>query len=163
MVPTSIVSSTVSKTLFPTLPFCGYVSPPVVAWYESALSLSFMLGRGEFVDADRGYMIWPPSLLAIYDVQNGGLIDLRSVAPKDFGRKDAPDAPLGKGTLPVQKATAEYIGKLAKFFELSDQLLKAVCEGKESGTLRSDYNTALYAVNDQALHGYVKYFVDEPT
>jgi hypothetical protein len=150
------VAAAARNTLCPTLPFCNYLSPPLVSNYGAGASLSFLIGRGEVLHPDVGYQIWPPCLLAIFDAQTGFFQELRAIKPAEFGCRDDPDAPLGAGTLPAQQQQPAYIDKQIRLFEACDRLLNTMVGQEPTDEIKKNYWDALTALIDPPLRAYAE-------
>lgn len=159
MTPTATITATAKNHLLPTLPFCNYISAPIISWYGKGFCLSFLLGRGEIVDRETGYQVWAPSLLAVYDAKTGGFVEIRAVKPTDFGRGDDRDAPIGAGVSTPQKNQVGYLEKQIKLFEASDALLAALSAKTPIEEAQKNYRQNLAAIVEAPLWPYVEKLV----
>ncbi len=160
--PTATITANAKGNLLPTLPFCNYISPPIISWYGKGFCLSFLLGRGEVVDREAGYQVWAPSLLAVYDVKTGSFIEIRAIKPTDFGRGDDRDAPIGAGVSPPQKNQVAYLEKQVKLFESSDAWLAALSAKAPADEIQKNYKQNLAAIVEAPLWPYVERLVIKP-
>jgi hypothetical protein len=131
-VPSAILFAAAKNNLVASLPGCSYMSPPIVSHYNQQACLSFLVGQGEFLDPDRGYQIWPPKLLAIYNAIHGSFMELRGIKPSDFGLRDDPVVPLGNGIMPAMKLDIAYLQKQIQIFEAIDRLIPLVAKGEKA-------------------------------
>jgi hypothetical protein len=159
MTPTATITASAKNHLLPTLPFCNYISAPIISCYGKGLSLSFLLGRGEIVDRDTGYQVWAPSLLAVYNAKTGGFAEIRAIKPTDFGYEDDRDAPLGAGVPPPQKNQVGYLDKQIKLFDASDALLAALSAKNPAEEIFKRYRQHLKAITEAPLWPYAEKLV----
>jgi hypothetical protein len=160
--PSATITAAAKNNLLPTLPFCNYISPPVVSWYGKGFCLSFLLGRGEVVNRELGYQVWAPSLLAVYDAKTSGFVEIRAVKPTDFGRSDDRDAPIGAGISPPHKHQAAYLEKQIKLFEATDAWLAALQAKSPVPEVQKLYKERLVDITEPPLWPYVERLLLKP-
>ncbi|MGH8219317.1 MAG: hypothetical protein ACREUT_12265 [Steroidobacteraceae bacterium] len=78
-----------------------------------------------------GVKMAPPHYLVTLDPSTGRVRELRAVVPAEFGRRDAPDAPLGLFNLPAGMTPAQYLEQRGTLFVLYDRLLPAFAHPHE--------------------------------
>ncbi len=154
MASSAVITASARNHLSPTLPFCNYLSPPMVTKYNKKLCVLFLIGRGEVINPELGYQLWPPSLLAAFDAKSGSFLEIRSVRPADFSRKEDETAPMGLGMSLSQKNEPVYLGKLMKLFDACDQFLDAIASESPSINAASSFQTALKNVVEPTLWNY---------
>lgn len=120
----SVISATARNHICPSLSFSCYISQPILSIENSGLMAVFLIGRGEALNPDDGYWIFPPHLLAFFNIYNGDFEELRAISPKDFGLKDEIDKPLCAGVFPSDKETdAKYLSNQIKLHQSFDKLI----------------------------------------
>ncbi len=122
-VPVAVIAANARDTVCPNLPFPSYISPPIPDLKGSTKRVCFLIGRGEVLDSDSGYWIWPPRLLAAFRCDNGRLAELRAVTPGEFGQDADPESPLAQGLSPLEKADPAYLEKQLRLFEVCEDVL----------------------------------------
>ncbi|MCG8047472.1 MAG: hypothetical protein N0E48_17900, partial [Candidatus Thiodiazotropha endolucinida] len=60
---TSVITASARNLISPSLQFANYMSLPIPVIGNDRLLFAFLVGRGEAVNPELGYQIWPPSLL----------------------------------------------------------------------------------------------------
>ena len=160
MTSSAVIAASARNHLSPTLPFCNYLSPPMVAKYNKKLCLLFLVGRGEIVDPELGYQIWPPSLLAAFEAKSGSFLEIRSVKPAYFGRKEDENVLMGLGVSPSQRNEPTYLGELIKLFDSCDQFLDAIANESPLIDAVSNFRTALKNLIEPTLWNYCEVLLD---
>ncbi|MEW8507104.1 MAG: hypothetical protein AB2598_10380 [Candidatus Thiodiazotropha sp.] len=123
---TSVVTASARNLICPSLQFASYMSLPIPAVGDNRLFCAYLVGKGEAVNPELGYQIWPPSLLALFDSGNGQFHELRAVSPAYFSLDHAVDQPLGKGLSPPEKSVTDYLQNELHLFQCCDNVITAV-------------------------------------
>jgi hypothetical protein len=123
---TSIVTASARNLISPSLQFANYMSLPIPVIGDNKLLIAFLVGRGEAVDPQQGYQIWPPSLLALFDSGNGQFYELRAVNPGYFSVDQPADQAMGKGVSPAEKTSVEYLQNELNLFQSCDNVISAI-------------------------------------
>jgi hypothetical protein len=123
---TSVVTASARRLISPSLSFANYMSLPIPVIGNNKLLLAFLVGRGEAVNQELLYQIWPPSLLALFDITNGQFHELRAVTPAYFSVEQPADQPMGKGLSPAEKNTTEYLQDELNLFQCCDNVITAL-------------------------------------
>ncbi|MES9941152.1 MAG: hypothetical protein ABW104_11400 [Candidatus Thiodiazotropha sp. 6PLUC2] len=123
---TSVTTASARNLISPSLQFTSYMSLPMPVIGNNRLFLAFLVGRGEALNPELGYQIWPPSLLALFETERGQLHELRTITPNYFSIDHPPDHPMGKGVSPPEKSTTEYLQNELHLFQSCDTLLIAI-------------------------------------
>ena len=123
---TSIITASAKNLIGPSLAFPNYMSSPMPVMGDNRLLIAFLVGRGEALNPELGYRIWPPSLLALFDAENGQFYELRAVTPAHFSIDQPADQPMGKGLSPPEKNTTDYLQNELHLFQSCDEVLAAI-------------------------------------
>lgn len=123
---TSVVTTSARNLIGPSLQFASYMSLPFPVVGENRLFLAYLVGRGEAVNPELGYQIWPPSLLALFDAGNGQFHELRAVSPDYFSIEQPADQPMGKGLSPPEKTGTDYLQNELHLFQSCDSVINAI-------------------------------------
>ncbi|MCG8022592.1 hypothetical protein [Candidatus Thiodiazotropha sp. LNASS1] len=123
---TSVITASARNLISPSLQFANYMSLPIPVIGDNKLLFAFLVGRGEAVNPELGYQIWPPSLLALFDATHGQFHELRAVTPAYFSLDQAVDQPMGKGVPPSDKSTTDYLQNELNLFQCCDNVISAV-------------------------------------
>ena len=155
----AIVLATARDIISPSLVYPNYVSPPILTYSESKLFLSFMIGKGEAADADSGYVIWPPGLLAFFDVIDGHFAELRTVEPRDFQQPDNPNTAFSKGLPPLAKMEKDYLKKQIALCQACDKLTEVLLEQQKHQPALKAYDAIMAQTIEKALFPYYRKLV----
>lgn len=143
-----------------TLPPLTQQSPPIPIGDEQDLRAAFLYFRGEVVDPERRYLVWPPSYVASFRMQDGKFEELLAVTPGSFQLDSDPDIPLGAGFAPLDKMEPGYLSELARYYQSLDALLPSFAKRAEITDMLSpaaaDATQALTKILEAPLHGFVK-------
>jgi hypothetical protein len=123
---TSVVTAAARNLVSPSLKFANYMSLPIPVIGDNKLLLAFLVGRGEALDPELGYQMWPPSLLALFDACNGQFHELRAVTPGYFSVDQPADQPMGKGVSPAEKTSVAYLQNELHLFQYCDNVMTAI-------------------------------------
>ena len=123
---TSIITASAKNLIAPSLTFSNYMTPPMPVMGDSRLLVAFLAGRGEAVNPELGYQIWPPSLLVLFEAENARFHELRAVTPGYFSIDQPTDQPMGKGLSPAEKSTTDYLQNELRLFQCCDEVLAAI-------------------------------------
>ena len=148
--------ATARNLISPSLIFSNYLSPPVVVISDSKLLIGFLIGRGEVLDVEIGYQIWPPSLMALFDTYDGHFDELRAISPKEFSLSDHPDKPLCKGLSPAEKTSTEYLEKQLNLFQRCDGLIAAILSRRDYQKELKLYDKYFRSLAEEALVPYYR-------
>lgn len=153
------ILATARDIISPSLVYSNYVSPPVVTLSDSEPLLSFLIGRGEVANAESGYLVWPPNLVAYFDVVGGRMVELRAVSPPYFDRHDDPEDPLSKGYSPLEKTGKDYLEKQIGLLQACDVLTGALLDEKNHQAAFETYDAAMMKTLEPALMPYYRRLV----
>ncbi|MBT3046311.1 MAG: hypothetical protein AB2728_11030 [Candidatus Thiodiazotropha sp.] len=148
---TSVVTAAARNLIGPSLQFANYMSPPIPVVGENRLFFAFLVGRGEAVNPELGYQIWPPSLLALFDGGTGQFHELRAVSPAYFSLEQAPDQPMGKGLSPPEKDATDYLQNELHLFQCCDNVIAAIRTKQPYKDALKEYDDYFRILGDQAL------------
>ncbi|MEW8030171.1 MAG: hypothetical protein AB2792_00065 [Candidatus Thiodiazotropha sp.] len=123
---TSVITASARNLISPSLQFANYMSLPIPVVGNNRLLIAFLVGRGEAVNPELGYQIWPPGLLALFDTGNGQFHELRTVTPGYFSVDQPADRPMGKGVSPPEKTSVEYLKNELNLFQCCDNVITAI-------------------------------------
>ena len=141
-----------------TLPPLTQQSPPIPWGSEQDLRAAFLYFRGEVVDSERRYQVWPPSYVASFRMEDGKFQELLAVTPASFKLEIDPDIPLGAGFAPLDKMEPAYLSELARYYQSLDVLLPSFSKRTEiTEKLRpaaTDAQQALTKILEAPLHGF---------
>jgi hypothetical protein len=144
-----------------TLPEGLYQSMPLPAYAPHGLILAFFFGRGEAVNGESGYQVWPPRYVASFECATGRLERLASTTPAWFRRSDETGAPLGPGFAPPAKMQDDYLAGFIRYAQTVDRLLPAFAARLPvPDSLRADATDALAAFSsatEDPLRPYYEY------
>ncbi|MES9832565.1 MAG: hypothetical protein ABW139_10005 [Candidatus Thiodiazotropha sp. DIVDIV] len=147
---TAIITAAARNLIPPSLQFVNYMSLPMPAVGDNRLFIAFLLGRGEALNPELGYQVWPPSLLALFEIENGQFHEIRAVTPAYFSIDQEADQPIGKGVSPPDKNTTDYLQNELHLFQSCDALINAL-------QTKQPYQKELERFDD-----YVKALTDPP-
>jgi hypothetical protein len=123
---TSIITASARDLIPPSLQFANYMSLPLPVFGEQRLLIAFFVGRGEALNPELGYQIWPPSLLALFESATGQFYELRAVNPTNFSVDQPADQPMGQGVSPPEKNSMEYLQNELYLFQCCDAVIKCI-------------------------------------
>jgi len=153
------ILATARDIISPSLVYSNYVSPPIVTLSDAEPLLSFLIGRGEVANGESGYVIWPPNLVAYFDVVGGRMVELRAVSPRDFDRHDDPSDPLSKGFAPLDKTSKDYLEKQIPLVQACDHLTGALLDEENHRAAFDAYDAAMMKILEKALVPYYRRLV----
>ncbi|MES9825566.1 MAG: hypothetical protein ABW127_14155 [Candidatus Thiodiazotropha endolucinida] len=151
---TSVVTASARNLIAPSLQFANYMSLPIPAVGENRLFIAFLVGRGEAVNPEQGYQIWPPSLLALFYAENGQLHELRAVTPKYFSVDQSAEQAMGKGLSPPEKNSMEYLQNELHLFQCADNVLTAIRTKQAHQNDLKQFDDYYRALTEEALLPY---------
>ncbi len=154
--PTAIITASARNLIGPSLTFANYMSQPIPVVIEGVLFLAFLVGRGEAVNPELGYQIWPPRLIALFDIASGQFHELRAVAPNFFAIEQAADQPMGKGFAPPEKQSASYLEKELKLFQSCDNLINSLVQGQPHEESLKQYDDRYMQICESPLLPYFR-------
>lgn len=147
------------------IPGASYRSLPIPSSASSELSLCFFIGRGEAINAELKYHIWPPQYLASFALRDGTFQELYAITPTDFSLPDDIEQPLGPGIAPPLKQTDSYKAKFITYCQALDALLPAYARltsiSASSLKAAANFEELLPQMGEQAIQKYVE-AVGEP-
>jgi len=153
------ILATARDIISPSLVYSNYVSPPIVTLSDSEPLLSFLIGRGEVANGESGYLIWPPKLVAYFEVVRGRMVELRAVSPPGFDRHDDPEDPLSKGFAPLEKAGEDYLEKQIRLVQACDALTGVLLDEKNHKAAFDAYDAAMLKILEKGLVPYYRRLV----
>lgn len=143
-----------------TLPPLTQQSPPIPIGDEQDLRAAFLYFRGEVVDPERRYLVWPPSYVASFRMQDGKFEELLAVTPGSFQLDSDPDIPVGAGFAPLDKMEPVYLREQARYYQSLDLLLPSFAKRAEItdklSPAAADATQALMKILEAPLHGFVE-------
>ena len=148
---TSVVTASARNLIAPSLQFANYMSSPIPVVGENRLFIAFLVGRGEVVNPELGYQIWPPSLLALFNAENGQFHELRAVTPKYFSVDQPADQAMGKGLSPPEKSSTEYLQNELHLFQCCDNVVTAIGSKQPYKDALKKFDNYFRALSDEAL------------
>ncbi|MBT2990714.1 MAG: hypothetical protein KME48_10360 [Candidatus Thiodiazotropha sp. (ex Ctena orbiculata)] len=151
---TSVVTASARNLIGPSLQFANYMSPPIPVVGENRLLFAFLVGRGEAVNPELGYQIWPPSLLALFDSMSGQFHELRAVSPAYFSIEQAADQPMGKGLSPPEKDSTDYLQNELHLFQCCDRVIAAIGSRQPYKEDLARYDDYFRILSDEVLLPY---------
>jgi hypothetical protein len=151
---TSVTTASARNLISPSLQFANYMSLPIPAIGKDRLFIAFLVGRGEALNPELGYQLWPPSLLALFEAENGQFHELRAVTPNYFSIDQAADQPIGKGLSPPEKNTTEYLQNELHLFQCCDALLTALGNKQPHQTDLQRFDEFYKVLTDECLLPY---------
>ncbi|MCU7802546.1 MAG: hypothetical protein KZQ96_05060 [Candidatus Thiodiazotropha sp. (ex Lucinoma borealis)] len=152
----SVIMATAKNLVCPSLNFSNYITLPIPVVSNSKLFIGFLVGRGEVIDPEFGYQIWPPSLLALFDTDNGQFYELRPISPNLFSINDSADTPLGKGYSPPEKSTTEYLQNELHVFQCCDNVIAAIHSQQDHQSELKRYDEYFRSLTEDTLVPYYK-------
>ncbi len=158
-ISSSIVSAAARNNISSTLTFPNYVSLPIPIMDHSMLFIGFLIGKGEVINPESGYHIWPPNLLALYSVSDGQFEELRALSPKDFSQNINPEQPLSEGVSPPKKNSTEYIERQLKLFQSFDNLVNTILSSGDYKEELKIYDKHFRDLAEPALIPYYRLLV----
>jgi hypothetical protein len=151
---TSVVTASARSLIPPSLQFANYMSLPVPVVGDNRLFIAFLVGRGEAVNPELGYQIWPPSLLALFDGDNGRFHELRAVTPAYFSVDQTADQPMGEGLPPATKMGTDYLQNELHLFQSCDNLMSAIRNKQPYKDHLQQYDGYFRALSEDLLLPY---------
>ncbi|MET0068550.1 MAG: hypothetical protein ABW096_00820 [Candidatus Thiodiazotropha sp.] len=151
---TSVVTAAARNLIGPSLRFANYMSPPIPVVGGNRPLFAFLVGRGEAVNPELGYQIWPPSLLALFDSGSGQFHELRAVSPAYFSIEQAADQPMGKGLSPPEKDNTDYLQNELHLFQSCDRVIAALGSRQPYQDALERYDDHFRTLSDEALLPY---------
>ncbi len=155
----AIVWATARDIISPSLIYPNYVTPPILTYSDSRPFLSFMIGKGEAIDAESGYVIWPPGLLAFFEVTDGHFAELRTVEPQDFQQRDNPNEALSKGLSPLEKTEPDFLQKQISLCLACDKLIEVLYAHQNHQPALEAYDAIMAQTLEKALFPYYRNLV----
>jgi hypothetical protein len=153
-VSTSVVTASARNLIEPSLQFANYMSLPIPVVGDNRLFIAFLAGRGEALNPELGYQIWPPSLLALFDGDNGQFHELRAVTPAYFSVDQAADQAMGKGVPPASKMSSDYLQNELHLFQSCDNLFSAIRNKQPYKNHLQQYDGYFRALSEDLLLPY---------
>ncbi|MCU7890601.1 MAG: hypothetical protein KZQ78_02900 [Candidatus Thiodiazotropha sp. (ex Ustalcina ferruginea)] len=135
----SVVMATAKNLVCPSLNFSNYITLPIPVVSNSKLFIGFLVGRGEVIDPEIGYQIWPPSLLALFDTDNGQFYELRAISPNLFAINDS-----------------AYLQNELHVFQCCDNVLAAIQSQQDHQSELKRYDEYFRSLTEDALVPYYK-------
>ncbi|MET0051155.1 MAG: hypothetical protein ABW095_08755 [Candidatus Thiodiazotropha sp.] len=154
--PTAIITASARTLIGPSLTFANYMSLPIPVVSDGVLFLAFLVGRGEAVNPELGYQIWPPKLITLFDIGSGQFQELRAVSPSFFAIEQAADQPIGKGLAPPEKQSASYLEKELKLFQSCDNLINTLVQGQPHEEALKQYDDQYIQMCEEPLLAYFR-------
>ncbi len=154
--PTATITASARNLIGPSLTFANYMSLPIPVISNGVLFLAFLVGRGEAVNPELGYQIWPPKLLALFDIATGQFQELRAISPAFFDIDQAVDQPMGKGVSPPEKQSTSYLERQLKLFQSCDHLISCLTQGQPHQDPLTQYDTEYMQLCEEALLPYFR-------
>ncbi|MCU7926902.1 MAG: hypothetical protein KZQ97_10740 [Candidatus Thiodiazotropha sp. (ex Dulcina madagascariensis)] len=151
---TSVVTASARNLISPSLQFSNYMTLPIPVVSDAKLFFAFLVGRGEALNPEAGYQIWPPSLLALFDTDNGQFHELRAISPGYFSIDHPVDEPMGKGLSPPEKSTTEYLQNELHLFQCCDNVITAIRSQQAHQDLFKRFDDYFRALTEEALIPY---------
>ncbi|MET0091734.1 MAG: hypothetical protein ABW068_17260 [Candidatus Thiodiazotropha sp.] len=156
LLPTAIVTASARNLIGPSLTFANYLSLPIPVVSDGVLFLAFLVGRGEAVNPELGYQIWPPKLIALFDIASGQFQELRAVTPNFFAIEQAADQAIGKGFAPPEKQSLSYLEKELKLFQSCDNLINSLVQGQPHEEHLKHYDDQYMQLCEEPLLAYFR-------
>jgi hypothetical protein len=154
--PTSIITASARNLIEPSLTFPNYMSLPIPVISNGVLFLAYLVGRGEALNPELGYRIWPPKLLALFDITTGQFQELRAISPAFFAIEQVTDQPMGKGVSPPEKQSTSYLEKQLKLFQSCDNLIACLTQGQAHQDPLKQYDEGYMQLCEEALLPYFR-------
>ena len=153
-ISTSVVTASARNLISPSLQFANYMSLPIPVAGDKKLFFAYLVGRGEALNPELGYQIWPPSLLALFDAGNGQFHELRAVTPGYFSIDQAADQPMGKGLSPPEKNTTDYLQNEIHLCQCCDNVMRAIRMKQPYKSDLQQYDSYFRSISDDVLLPY---------
>jgi hypothetical protein len=130
------------------------MSLPIPVVGGNRLFFAFLVGRGEAVNPELGYQLWPPCLLALFDSGNGRFHELRAVSPAYFSLDHAADQVMGKGVPPGDKMATDYLQNELHLYQCCDNVVSAIHMKQPYKDDLQQYDSYFRMLSEEALLPY---------
>jgi hypothetical protein len=141
---------------------CVHQSQPLPTHYNSTVVVGVFLGRGEIMEPNHGFLIWPPKYVCFVDPVDCRLVKIQSITPKQYSINANEDKMLSPSfASPGKRLEDEFMTAQAQYLQSLDLLLpffvaKKVTPEDNLPKLISNFEAAFDKVKEDALLPFYK-------